>query len=258
MKRVLTALVLIPVIVYVVLWAPSWAFAAVLVAAACLCYREYDHLTAAYGFGAPGPLGYALGLLLLFVSRQPWTWLMLTLAGLLALALAMKAENLSKSLPRAALLLFGILYVFGCWKCALPLRACSPHWLLYALLVNWAGDIGAYYAGRALGRHKLAPRVSPQKTWEGFAGSVLASLLIAAAYLVRFLTSVTIAQAIGLTVAVNVAGQVGDLAESAIKRGAGAKDSGALLPGHGGLLDRVDSTLFALPVLYAFTQWLAY
>jgi len=257
MRRVLTALVLIPVIVYVVLWAPWWAFGAVLAAAACLCYREYDHLAAAYGFGAPGPLGYAVGLLLLFVDREPWTWLMLTMAGLLALGVAMKAEDLSKSLPRVALLLFGIVYIFGCWKCALPLRARSPHWLLYALLVNWAGDIGAYYAGRALGRHKLARRVSPQKTWEGFAGSVLASLLIAGGYLMRFLAGVTIPQAIGLTVAVNVAGQVGDLAESAIKRGAGVKDSGALLPGHGGLLDRVDSTLFALPVVYTFTQWLA-
>jgi len=256
MKRVLTALVLIPIIVYVVLWSPRWLFTVVLVAAACLSYREFDHVASAYGFGAPGPSGYVLGLLLLFVEGQPWTWLVIVLGALLALSIAMRADDLAKSLPRAAFLLTGIVYIFGCWKCAIPLRAQSPHWLMYALLVNWAGDIGAYYIGRSFGRRKLAPRVSPKKTWEGAAGSVAASVLIAGTYLLRFVGSIGIPPAVVLTVITNAAGQLGDLAESALKRGAGVKDSGAILPGHGGFLDRVDSTLFALPVVYACSQWL--
>jgi phosphatidate cytidylyltransferase len=254
MKRVLTALVLIPIVVHVVLWANSWIFLAVLVAAAGVCYWEYSHIAAAYGFGSPGPLGYAVGLLLLFSGREPWAWLLVVLAALIAMALALRSADLSHSLPRAALLLMGVVYIFGCWKCAVPLRERSPHWLMYALLVNWCGDIGAYYIGRYFGSHKLASRVSPQKTWEGAAGSLVASLLIAGAYLLRFIGSLSIPQAIGLTLAANAAGQLGDLAESAMKRGAHVKDSGTILPGHGGFLDRVDSTLFALPVIYAWLQ----
>ena len=249
MKRVLTAAALIPIVVYIVLWANFWVFAAVLATAACLSYREFDGIAGRFGFGAPGPIGYAAGLLLLFNNLEPW--LLITLLAIIALAIAMQAQDLAHSLPRAALLLMGVVYIFGCWKCALPLHDRNPHWLLFALLVNWTGDIGAYYVGRSLGRHKLAPRVSPQKTWEGAAGSIVASVLLAGGYLLRFIPEVGVLGIIAITLAANVAGQIGDLAESAIKRGAGVKDSGTLLPGHGGFLDRVDSTLFALPVVYA-------
>ncbi len=166
----------------------------------------------------------------------------------------MRAEDLAKALPRAGLLLTGVLYVFGCWKCAILLRQINPHWLMYALLVNWTGDIGAYYIGRHFGRHKLAPRVSPNKSWEGSAASVAASVLVAGAYLAYFIPGFGIGRALALTVVANAAGQFGDLAESTMKRGVRVKDSGTLLPGHGGFLDRVDSTLFTLPVVYA---WLA-
>ena len=186
--------------------------------------------------------------------REPFAWLLLTAAALIALAVMMRTGDPAKSLPRAGLLLLGIVYVFGCWKCALPLRERNPHWLMYALLVNWAGDIGAYYIGRSFGKRKLAERVSPKKTWEGAAGSLVASVLIAGGYLVGFVPGTGLATAIGLTLADNAAGQLGDLAESAKKRGAGVKDSGTILPGHGGFLDRVDSTLFALPVIYAYLQ----
>jgi phosphatidate cytidylyltransferase len=128
---------------------------------------------------------------------------------------------------------------------------------MFALLLNWAGDSGAYFVGRQFGRHKLASRVSPKKSWEGAVASVAMSVLIAGAYVVRAVPGVSIAAAIVLTSVANVAGQLGDLAESAIKRGAGVKDSGAILPGHGGFLDRVDSTLFAMPVIYAYLKLVA-
>jgi len=252
MKRILTAAALIPIVVYVVLWANFWAFFAVLVAVAFLCYREFDGLAEAYGFGAPGPLGYGAGLLLL-VSRQE-TWLLILGLALIMMAAVMRGEDLAKSLPRAAVLLAGIVYVFGSWKCAMPLRELNPHWLMYGLLVNWAGDVGAYYVGRRWGRHKMAPRISPHKSWEGAVASVAASVLIAGAYLLHFVPWIAVPQAVALTVAANAAGQLGDLTESAIKRGAGLKDSGDILPGHGGLLDRVDSTLFSLPLIYAYLK----
>ena len=252
MKRLLTAAALIPIVVYVVLFANDWIFLAVLVAAALLSYREYNGIAAAYGFGAPGPMGYGFGLLLLAMRGD--AWLALAAAALVGLALAMRGD-LAKALPRAALLALGVAYIFGCWKCAVPLREANRHWLMFALLVNWVGDGGAYYVGRAFGRHKMAPRVSPQKSWEGAAASVATSVVIGGWYLMRFVGIGAVA-AIGFAVAANVAGQLGDLAESAMKRGAGVKDSGALLPGHGGFLDRVDSTLFALPAIYALAAGL--
>ena len=252
MRRVLTALALIPIVVYVVLWANFWIFLGVLATVAFLCYREYDAIVAEYGFGAPGRFGYGAGLLLLVWGGE--TWLVIVAVALIGLSLAMRGEDLAKSLPRASLLFIGVVYIFGCWRCAIGLREQSPHWLMYALLLNWAGDAGAYYVGRALGKHKLAARVSPKKSWEGAAASVAASILIAGAYLLRFVPGVSVLAAVAVTAVANAAGQVGDLAESAIKRGAGVKDSGAILPGHGGFLDRVDSTLFVLPVIYAYLK----
>ena len=252
MRRVLTSLVLIPLVIYLVLLANWWLVAAAVALVACACFYEYRNLAAAYGFGAPSAFGYGAGLLLLFVNAGPWPWLILVLAGLIALAAALRSQDLRQSLPCAALLVMGLLYAFGCWRCALEVRARNPHWLMYALIVSWAGDIGGYYIGRRFGKRRLAEHISPNKTWEGTAASLVSSAVIAGAYLVRFVPGVTVFQALLLTLAANAAGQLGDLGESAIKRGAGVKDSGALLPGHGGMLDRVDSVMFVLPVVYAY------
>jgi phosphatidate cytidylyltransferase len=236
----------------VVFLANWWVFALVVAAIACICFHEYCGLAGAYGFGAPHPLTYLAGVLLLFVKPEPWPWLLIVVVSLLALVYAMRARDLAHALPQAALLLMGVVYVFGCWRCAILVREKNVHWLMYALLVNWAGDIGAYYIGRHFGRRRLAERVSPGKTWEGTAGSLVFSVFFAGAYLLRFVPGVAVPQVILLTLATNAAGQLGDLSESAIKRGAGVKDSGSILPGHGGMLDRVDSTLFALPIVYVY------
>jgi phosphatidate cytidylyltransferase len=252
MKRILTALILIPLVVYTVLWGPLWLLYAVIAAVCGICYQEYSGIAAEYGFGALGPIGYAAGLLLIFPAMD-----LLTIAVALtavALAISMRAENLAHSLPRAALLIAGVFYVFGPFRCAVLLRGASPHWLMYALLVNWIGDTGAYYVGRKWGRHKLARRVSPGKSWEGAAASVAVAVAAGTVYLWQFLPAVSWYEAAALSAVVNAAGQVGDLAESAMKRGAGVKDSGAILPGHGGFLDRVDSTLFTLPAVYLYLR----
>jgi len=248
MKRVVTALVLIPTFVYIILWAPYWAFLAAVVGVSTLCFREFADLAALHGLAKPRIFGYIAGILILLL---PWKDVaVVLLLAMIAMSLALRLPDLTKALPSAAALLLGILYTFGSLRCAIDLRSIDPYWLFFALSLNWVGDIAALYVGKLIGRHKLAPEVSPAKTWEGSAGSVAASMIYAALYFPRLLPRVPLAEALALTAVANIAGQLGDLVESAMKRGAGVKDSGTLLPGHGGWLDRVDSGLFALPVVY--------
>jgi phosphatidate cytidylyltransferase len=146
--------------------------------------------------------------------------------------------------------------------------------ILYLLLLVWAGDIFAYFIGKSLGTHRMSPRVSPKKTWEGAVASVVASVavgMLMAHYAVPIsrallhmhlieqrdgvFTEPATFPIIILSIVLNVTAQLGDLVESVIKRGAGAKDSGALLPGHGGMFDRIDALLFAAPVLWAYMAW---
>jgi phosphatidate cytidylyltransferase len=134
------------------------------------------------------------------------------------------------------------------------LRADGPKLLLFALVITWAGDTAAYFVGRAIGKHRLAPVLSPKKTWEGTIASILGTLLFAIAFS-RWL-SVPWPHLLGMAAAGNVAGQAGDLLESAYKRSAGVKDSGTLLPGHGGILDRIDALILAIPVVWYYWIWI--
>ena len=248
MTRILTALVLIPLFCYLVLWAPAWVFLAAVAAVAILCFREFAELTALHTISKPGLFGYAAGLLVLLLPSNEFAFLVLV--AILALALALQSRELPEALPSAAALLLGVLYIFGSFRCGIELRNIDKYWLFLALSLNWVGDIAALYVGRLIGRHKLSPRISPAKSWEGAIASVAASVIYAAIYIPRLLPKMPLAEGLAIAAAANIAGQFGDLCESALKRGAGVKDSGTLLPGHGGWLDRVDSTLFALPVVY--------
>ena len=249
MKRLLTAALLIPFVLYVVYFGHYWLLWGVTALVAVICFSEFSRIAAGYGIEKLGPVGYAAGLLVLLMRPQDG-YLVFALLAVMAMALVLREADLGRALPRAAFLVFGIVYIFGCWKFAILLRAESPHWLAYALALNWVGDACAYYAGRSFGRHPLAPRISPKKTWEGAVASLAGSVIFGVLYLTRTLPAVSMIEAALLSIVVNIAGQVGDLAESALKRGAGVKDSSSLLPGHGGLLDRVDSSLFALPLVY--------
>ncbi len=251
MKRIATALVLIPLLTWVILAGPQWAFAAVLAAIGLLAFHEYDRIAAGHGFVRAGLPGMAAGLALLFA---PTPWMVVPLAGIAAMALALRARDLAQVLPSAAAFLLGVVYIFGAFRCAIELRGVNQHWLMFALLINWAGDTAALYIGQAFGRHKLAPRVSPAKTWEGAFGSVAGGLTAGAVYAHYLLPAAPLGVVLGLAAVGNLAGQVGDLCESALKRGAGVKDSGSWLPGHGGWLDRIDSSLFSIPVVYALLR----
>lgn len=249
MKRILTAAVLIPTIVYTVLWAPYWILLVVLTLIGSGAFLEYDQIAVGHGLIPGGWLGIAAGIVFL-VTPQFGTPLLI-LAAVLLMCVRLDTDNLPQALPSAAVTVLGIIYIFGAWHCAILLRDANPHWLMIALIVSWAGDTAAMYVGKAWGRRKLAPRVSPGKTQEGALASVVGGILIAVAYGWSLMPNEPLWIVAVVGAIANIAGQLGDLCESAFKRGAGVKDSGTMLPGHGGWLDRIDSTLFSVPAVYA-------
>ena len=256
MKRIITALVLIPLVVWVALAGPQWALLAIMALVGLIAFHEFDNIAAAQGVPKSGVAGLVAGLAQQFAPEP--AWVIIVIAALFLMALELRQADLAKAMPGAATALLGVVYIFGAWRCALSLRAIDshlgPHWLMIALLVSWAGDTAALYVGRAFGRHKLAPLVSPSKTWEGSIGSVVGGVLAAGVYAHFLIPSAAMWAVLLVGAAGNVAGQVGDLCESAFKRGAGVKDSGTTLPGHGGWLDRIDSSLFSIPVVYALLR----
>jgi phosphatidate cytidylyltransferase len=270
-KRILTAVILIPIVLYLVLSASLlWlGVAAGIVALLAL----YEYLGLAHG-GEAHVLSIVTLLLSIgfFVATliAPALFMLpaLTVAAFVLLAVAAFSRRPPDVLSATASSFFGIVYV-AFPLATLPLIAMEENGrsqLLFLLLVVWSGDIAALYTGRAIGRHKLAPKLSPGKTWEGSFGSLAGSLAIGAAlyvglqhvdHLPQLLRSLEIHPLDGplwhwllLAALLNVAAQLGDLLESALKRGAGVKDSGRLLPGHGGVLDRIDALLLAAPLLW--------
>jgi phosphatidate cytidylyltransferase len=213
---------------------------------ACICYYEFAGIAAASGVQGPLWVGYVAGV----IAIRRFDLLPVLLLAVITLSLT--SRDLSKALGFAAATALAIIYIFVAWSFAIPLRAASPWWILFALSITWAGDIAAYYVGRAVGRHKLAPRISPGKSWEGAIASAAAAVLFGVAFNRQFSLGLVDGEMALLSLIANMAGQIGDLAESAFKRGAGMKDSSNLLPGHGGFLDRLDSTLFSMPVVYYF------
>jgi len=252
MKRLITGLILTPFFFYTVAIGPSWAFLASLAGVGLFCLYEFLGILQArfpdYEGLQGNPAVYAAGLFFMLLPNQEG--LLLTLLALLLMVFTLRMRDLAGTLPMASGALFGVVYIFGAWRCGVFLRAMDPWWMLFALAINWLGDTFAYYAGSAFGRHKMAPRVSPAKSWEGAAASLVSGIVAGAIFIHYKFPHVGAGHAIALCAAANIAGQLGDLAESALKRGAGVKDSGNLLPGHGGWLDRVDSSLFSVPVVY--------
>ncbi|MGO9126202.1 MAG: phosphatidate cytidylyltransferase [Terriglobales bacterium] len=293
LKRILTAVVLVPVVLLLVLRAPIPVVALLAGVVALLALQEFLKLAEAYGIRPlPWPTYLFVGAFFLFLAVNPGSHKPLlstaifvysvgfaaAIAPFVFLTVGLRQLNLSAGLPAAMVSVFAFAYV------ALPLGLLvqlRQQWsgaflLLYLLLLVWAGDIFAYFVGRSLGRHLMSPRISPKKTWEGALASLLASLVVGMllcnyalpissallnAHLIErrdgffALQKPPLWPALLLSAAINIAAQLGDLVESLIKRGAGVKDSGTILPGHGGMLDRVDALLFAAPVLWYYAAW---
>ena len=255
MKRVLTALLLIPLVTAVTFYAPPLVVWVVLALVALLCLREFFLLAVKFGCRPFSVAGCGAGAVLI-VARDIHEGAFLVGFSILLLLLAL-TRPLEESLGGVASTLFGVIYIGGAFSLGRELHVVSPHWLFYVLVLNWVGDSAAYFVGRSWGRRPLAPAISPNKTWEGTIASAVVAVAVGVGYLAYFQpAAVSLLTAGLLSLWVNTAAQLGDLAESALKRGAHVKDSGELLPGHGGMLDRVDGVLFALPACYAVVAWL--
>jgi len=292
-KRIATAVVLIPLVLLLVLKAPLYVLAIVAGAIALLAIAEFLKLITHYAV-QPLPLTtyafVALFFAYVIVASTNRTPLMETTAVLYGLAVAaalapfvfltvaMRRSDLTSGYPTAAASAFAFGYIAIPMALLVEIRQqpAGAIWTIYTLLAVWAGDIFAYFVGKSLGRHRMSPQISPNKTWEGAAASILASVIVGTLWmqhapgissaLLRIglidrrdgmfgLEQPQLWPIILLSAVVNIAAQLGDLVESLIKRGAGVKDSGAILPGHGGMLDRIDAMLFAVPVVWAYGAW---
>jgi phosphatidate cytidylyltransferase len=295
MKRVLTAVVLVPLVLLAVFKAPSWLFAVLVAGVIVLALREYLNVARAAGLKPFQWLTYAAGVIPIplylysrwrghdlpfessFLLSTNWERLIAVAAVIFGLPLVLR-KDLKGGLADVAASFFGVIYIGVSLSLLITLRLDFEPLLIAVILFSvWAGDIAAYYVGRSIGRRKLAPVVSPNKSWEGAIASVVASVAVTFLMLhfrpeiydslfrlegvdphhravfkefgARSIGSVHI---VALGILTNVAAQFGDLFESALKRGAGVKDSGTLLPGHGGVLDRIDALLFAIPVVWYY------
>jgi phosphatidate cytidylyltransferase len=273
MKRILTALALILAVFALIFFGQLWMITLFSAIVAELAAYEYLKLAAvgaeAHDAKLRIPIWWmAIGTALAFVVTLPNFPVEAQLPVLSAITLVLFAWNgfrspLIQVLPDTAQGLFGLIYI------AYPLTLVPLLWkqedgpalVVFLMVCVWAGDISALYIGRAFGKRKLAPRLSPGKTWIGSIASIAGSMLVAAlvVYISNTLTargntilhiSEPLWQSLVLAAILNIAAQLGDLLESAIKRGAGVKDSGTILPGHGGVLDRIDALLLAAPVLW--------
>jgi phosphatidate cytidylyltransferase len=253
-KRVVTAVVLAAALLAIVLWLPEWATVAVVTLIVLFGAWEWS---AFLRLEAPGPrLGYVLlvGVLLWLVwgfsmspGRRDLVLAVAVLWWLLALGWIVFAPRRVSPWAAAAA---GILALVPSWLALVRLRLILPdgaQWVLFALALVWVADIGAFFCGRLFGRIRLAPTVSPGKTWEGLLGGVIVSALVAIVGSRWF--QVPLAAFLPLCLATVGFSVVGDLTESLLKRFAGMKDSGSIFPGHGGVMDRIDSLTGAAPVL---------
>jgi phosphatidate cytidylyltransferase len=283
-KRVATAAVLIPCVVGLVVWGSTAAMAVGLALVILLALFEYFAMGDAIGHRAYRFWTATCALALVYVQWLAATAPSYELAGGLTLhrmvgrifgitptvediffifvlgitALTLWTKRpIVEALPAAGISASGLILVAFPLTFTLRLHGYSPdgpRLLMFALVITWVGDSAAYFAGRALGKHRMAPALSPNKTWEGTVASILGALLVAVVF-TRWL-SIPLPHLLAMAAVGNIAGQAGDLLESAYKRSAGVKDSGSLLPGHGGVLDRIDALILAIPVVWYYWIWI--
>jgi phosphatidate cytidylyltransferase len=279
--RILTAVVLIPIVVALVWWGPSALLAALAGIVAILALVEFFELgnrvgLRAYqkwtiacvaglfyaqfsqGFVETHAIGEGVSLVHNAVGGvlSAEAILLIFVFGCVSIGLATR-RPLHEVLPSVAVSAAGLLFVAFPFSYLVRLNDIAPagrQLVLFTLCLVWAGDMLAYFVGRGLGRVPMAPALSPKKTWEGALGNILGSLLVAV-FFARWM-QVDVVTLMVIAGVANVAGQAGDLIESAYKRAASVKDSGRLLPGHGGAFDRIDSLILATPVVWVLYQWL--
>ena len=259
--RELVAAVLAPLLIAAIIWLPVWVYLAILLVAVTVACREL--LAMARASGVPTRLWLTC---LAVGATQLSAWS----EGLPGLAIALGASVMvltssylwhparpAGSLTGVAVTVFSVAYLSICSSCLGWLRLWAPADLgvglvLVFLVTIWIGDSGAYYVGKSIGRHRMSPRVSPKKTWEGLAGGVIASIVTVCAVRAVTLDQLSWFDTVAIGAIIGVTGPVGDLVESLFKRDTGVKDSSNLFPGHGGMLDRTDSILYSAPWVVTF------
>src|SRR5262245_3076084 len=254
-KRALSALLLLPVFLAILLAGPVWLFGATVVLVAALAQWEFTGMFERAGIPTHRVIGLAGGIVLTASFGWP-----LSERGFTAIVLAVLAIGLWR--PRGqrigweplVVTVFGVCYVnwllgYGFWLRELPF---GKEWVLLLVWVTWLGEAAAYLVGSTVGRHQLAPVISPKKTIEGAVAQFGVSIAAAMICQAWFFAELPREHAMFVGALLGVVGQIGDLVESAIKRSVGTKDTGHLIPGHGGMLDRIDSLLFNTPVLFYY------
>jgi phosphatidate cytidylyltransferase len=259
MKRELTALIASPIAIWIIGWAHAWVYAATIAAIAALALYEFLDLGVRKGFHIPVPIciGAMLFILAAFVL-EPISVEMGVFLTLLVIPgyYVIRGGDLGEALPSSGIAVMATLYVGMLAGSLIRLRNDfpieGPKLVGFLLIVVWIGDAGAYYFGKAFGKHKMSPRISPKKTIEGLVGGILTAIAAAVVIHFTFFPQFPVVHAAIAGVILSVTGVIGDLAESMWKRSADVKDSGTLIPGHGGFLDRFDSVFYTTPILYSY------
>lgn len=261
--RVLTSIVLVPVFFAVVWLLPPAYFAGLAIIAAAIGQYELYTMARTRGITPLMITGIVLGSLIVLTFYRPIPpyrgglhfWITLCVVAVIVARLFSR-RPVDGAFEDIAVTVFGIVYValLFAFQVAIHAGPFGKKWLVFLYLVIWASDTGAYYIGTAFGKHRLYEKISPKKSIEGLLGGVLASILVAVLCKLWLAPSLGIIEAAILGAVLALAGTVGDLAESLIKRSAGVKDAGTIIPGHGGILDRMDSMLFAAPVLFFYLR----
>ena len=261
MTRVITAVIGIPLLIYVVQFAPPYVAIALIFIAMLLALHEYFRLSLQPGTLAFQIAGYALatGIAASFSYNALFSFFWLPASSVLILIVALFSPGEMKDRMRACAMAFlGAWYLGGTMGYLIGVRKIGSagetgaDLLMLLFVVIWANDIFAYLIGRKFGRRKLAPVVSPKKTVEGAIAGLIFGILASAVSTRIFIPQITIRDAVFIGLLVGIFGQIGDLCESIVKRAANVKDSGGIIPGHGGMLDRVDSLLFGAPAMYYY------
>jgi phosphatidate cytidylyltransferase len=274
--RLLTAAIALPILVASIIlpwWVPDtvWIFVAIAGFALAAGLFEFYSLTKKLELKADAAIGYlgAVALFVAFVFDAPANDPNLLLATIALFVIAVLVSqtfrfqvDFTKMLTGIGVTILGVMYVAFLGGFLISTRVgfenvpgLSTDLLLYFFIVIFGSDSGAYFAGRAFGKHKLAPKISPGKTVEGLIGGILAAAGFAALCTLTFFAELPYQFSIPLAAVMAVVGVLGDIAESAMKRGSNTKDAASILPGHGGLLDRLDSLLFNAPILYYFARF---
>jgi len=256
--REMTALIAAPIIIYIIGWSHPLVFDGTIFVCALLALYEFLVLGRKKGFQLPMMLCMIVAAFILaaFVLEQVSVEMGVFVALLVIPAsYVFMRGSIDDALPSSAIAVLATLYVGMLGGSLIRLRGdfpVGPKLIFFLLLVVWLGDAGAYYTGKSMGRHKLSPRISPKKTIEGLAGGIIVSMITAIVIHFTFFRDFPLVHAVIAGVILSFSGVVGDLAESMWKRSADVKDSGTLLPGHGGFLDRFDSIFFTAPILYTY------